>query len=102
MSAEPTGAMIQRRVNFNRLATYGARAVADELFWFDPEGELVWIDFLYAPGQGAAEVLPRLKAKFVGWQRRVTGACHLLAIEHGQIRSSASTDKAALATEEVG
>lgn len=75
MSSHPTFGMIQRRVDFKLLDRYSPRIIGDEIFWFDPEGEFTWIDFLWAPGQGWKQVVPRFKTEFIGFEHKGKITC---------------------------
>jgi hypothetical protein len=83
-SSDPTGGLILRPVSLDRVMEHGGARVAQELFWTDQDGEISWIDFLWAPGQKeqVLEIIaPPEGIHWVGWQRRNRPEPHMIGIK---------------------
>ena len=52
------------------------------MFAFDHTGDVLWMDFLWAPGQWnrVSEFLEHSGKRWGGWEHRVTGKVHIVEI----------------------
>ena len=52
------------------------------MFAFDHTGDVLWMDFLWAPGQWdrVSEFLKHSGKRWGGWEHRITGKVHIVEI----------------------
>ena len=75
----PTYVIIARPVSWDLL---GAIPKGEELWAIDRNGDALWMDFLWAPGQWdrVSEFLEHSGKRWGGWEHRVTGKVHIVEI----------------------
>jgi hypothetical protein len=79
----PTLGLIARPVSMYQVEHYMQWSQLELLYLFDPAGEILWMDFLWAPGQ-YGQLMKFLKAtgkKWGGWEHRKTQRPHFVEIE---------------------
>jgi hypothetical protein len=79
----PTGGMIARRINLHQVKRWKEYTDIELPYIHDPEGDGVWMDFLWAPGQKTIvlDLLASLGVDWGGWQHRKTMAPHIKLIK---------------------
>lgn len=78
----PTLGFVARPISMVQAERWEEYDPGELLYVYDMDGELIWFDFLWAPGQYNViyEFLESTGKKWVGWQHRVTLAPHLKLI----------------------
>src|SRR5580692_4875142 len=79
MNYPPTYGIIARPVSWN---LYDTTPKGEELWAFDHNGDALWMDFLWAPGQwGTVKHFLKISGKkWGGWEHRITGKTHIVEI----------------------
>jgi hypothetical protein len=79
----PTLGLIARPVSMFQIEHYQRWSPLEQLYVYDHTGDVLWMDFLWAPGQ-YKELMKILKAtgkKWGGWEHRKTQRPHFVEIE---------------------
>jgi hypothetical protein len=79
----PVGGMICRRISIYQLRDWKTYPRAEQSYVFDPDGDGVWMDFLWAPGQKlmVQTILERIGVDWVGWEHKKTRMPHIKSIK---------------------
>src|SRR6266436_163327 len=79
----PCIGLIARPINREMIYNRSKYKIEDLLCLFDPCGDGVWVDFLWAPGQynRAIELFKMTGKKWVAWEHRKTRMPHIRMIE---------------------
>jgi hypothetical protein len=79
MNSPPTYGIIARPVSWK---LYETTPKGEELWAFDLNGDALWMDFLWAPGQwGTVKEFLKISGKhWGGWEHRTTGKVHIVDI----------------------
>lgn len=75
--------MIARRISLTQVQNWEQYSDLEAPYVFDPDGDGVWMDFLWAPGQKVTvlKILEELGINWGAWEHRRTGSVHIKSVQ---------------------